>query len=167
MSLVGTLLLVGLSTLAAALPWGLPADACLVLPLLPYAVLHVATVTRDGAVPEWLAFVAGLALDLLTGGPLGYWALVYLAGYGATVLALPWARRGRGPALAVYGATLAWLAGVEAALSTLALGAAPDARSLIEAAGWAVVAYAALAVLVGGRGAAAGGKDVPPSWRGG
>ena len=51
-------------------------------------VIHVWTVRRPGAIPSWLAFAAGLVLDALAFGPLGYWALTFLTGqrlahYGA------------------------------------------------------------------------------------
>ncbi|RMF07385.1 MAG: hypothetical protein D6773_03575 [Alphaproteobacteria bacterium] len=32
-------------------------------------------------VPPWLVFLAGLATDILTAGPAGYWAMIYLLTY--------------------------------------------------------------------------------------
>jgi len=76
-----------LSVLAivAILPWGLPWEDRFVLPLLPIVAIYYWTLDRDAWLPEWLVFLAGLLLDVLTQGPLGYWALVYLATYVVAV----------------------------------------------------------------------------------
>lgn len=70
-----------LAVFVAALPWGLPAPIALVLPLLPYVAIHILVERRGAAIPDWLVFLAGLAMDVLGQGPLGYWALVYLVGF--------------------------------------------------------------------------------------
>lgn len=67
-----------LLALLAALPWGVGGDLRLVLPLLPTAVILAWSLRRRAAVPEVIAFLAGLVLDALSHGPLGYWALVNL-----------------------------------------------------------------------------------------
>lgn len=72
-------------TVVAILPWGLPVDDRFVLPLLPIVVIYYWTLERDAWLPEWAIFLAGLLLDVLTHGPLGYWALVYLAAYVVAV----------------------------------------------------------------------------------
>jgi len=84
MTLLRGIVPVGLTFLAvllAALPWGLPAEIAPALPLIPYVVIHAMIERRPSAVPDWLVFLAGLALDVLGQGPLGYWALVYLVGF--------------------------------------------------------------------------------------
>jgi rod shape-determining protein MreD len=73
--------------LAAALPWGLPAADRFVLPLLPVVAIYYWTLDRDAWLPEWAIFLAGLALDVLTQGPLGYWPLVYLFAYVVAIFA--------------------------------------------------------------------------------
>jgi len=50
------------------------------VPLLPYVVIHLASVRQPSAMPSWLAFLSGLSLDVATHGPLGYWALLFLVG---------------------------------------------------------------------------------------
>ncbi len=75
-----TLSIIGL-TFAAVLPWGLSSNYRFVLPLLPIVAIYYWTLDRDGWLPEWIVFFAGLMLDILTQGPLGYWALVYLVAY--------------------------------------------------------------------------------------
>jgi hypothetical protein len=48
--------------------------------LLPVVVIHLFAARVPAAMPSWLAFLAGLSMDLATQGPPGYWALIYLAG---------------------------------------------------------------------------------------
>lgn len=64
--------------LIAALPLGVPAEDRFFLPLLPVVAIHYWTLRHDAWLPEWVVFLAGLAVDILTHGPLGYWALIYL-----------------------------------------------------------------------------------------
>lgn len=74
-------LLIVLATLVCALPWGPPPEFRLVLPLLPYVVIHRCVERWGPATPDWLVFLAGFATDVAGQGPLGYWALIYLCGY--------------------------------------------------------------------------------------
>lgn len=73
-------LLVVLSVLVAVAPWGAWTGAGLVLQVLPYMVAHLFLVRGKGFVPSPVMFLAGLAMDVGTGGPLGFWALIYLFG---------------------------------------------------------------------------------------
>lgn len=73
-------------TFAAALPWGLAAEDRFVLPLLPVIAIYYWTLDPDAWLPDWAIFIAGLTLDVLTQGPLGYWALVYLCAYTVAML---------------------------------------------------------------------------------
>jgi rod shape-determining protein MreD len=72
---------VALLSLLAMLPWGLPSNSRFVLPLLPYIAIHYWTARDPERLPAWVVFACGLAVDVLTNGPLGYWSLIYLAGY--------------------------------------------------------------------------------------
>ncbi len=72
--------IVALTTLLAALPWGLTSDTRFLLPMLPYAAIHYWAVHRPALMPQWIAFSSGLATDVLTHGPLGFWSLVFLLG---------------------------------------------------------------------------------------
>jgi rod shape-determining protein MreD len=76
---------VSVLTIVAILPWGLPWEDRFVLPLLPIVAIYYWTRDSDAWLPEWIIFLAGLLLDVLTQGPLGYWALVYLATYVVAV----------------------------------------------------------------------------------
>ncbi|HET6390989.1 hypothetical protein [Hyphomicrobium sp.] len=95
---------VALLSLAAALPWGLAAEDRFVLPLLPVIAIYHWTLDPDAWLPDWAIFLAGLMLDVLTQGPLGYWALVYLCAYAVAMLV------SRRPAASALGrmATLAF-----------------------------------------------------------
>ena len=71
-------------TLTGALPWGLSAGGGSSMPpaslgaVLPIAVIHACGYWRPSITPAWIGFVAGLVTDTVTGGPLGYWPLLYL-----------------------------------------------------------------------------------------
>jgi rod shape-determining protein MreD len=69
---------VAVLTLIAALPLGIPAGDRFFLPLLPVIAIHYWTLRHDAWLPEWVVFLAGLTLDILTHGPVGYWAFIYL-----------------------------------------------------------------------------------------
>lgn len=89
---------VAVLTVVAALPWGLPSESRFFLPLLPFTAIHIWTLRSPGQIPEWLVFLAGLAIDVLSHGPLGFWSLMLLLGR-SLVLVLPppqdWAFYGR------------------------------------------------------------------------
>ncbi len=74
-----TLVLV-LVTLVATLPWGVGLVPRHVLPLLPFVVAYVFLTVTDWPVPSPTIFACGLLMDATGDGPLGYWALIYLAG---------------------------------------------------------------------------------------
>ena len=95
----------------AVFPWGLAADTRFILPLLPATAILVMNLRRPNAVPEWMAFGAGLVLDALSAEPLGFWALVHLAAYALAVVIAPY----RGTGIAAR-----WVAGL-AGVSGLAL----------------------------------------------
>lgn len=71
----------GVCLLAAVMPWGLPSEARFVLPMLPYVVVHYWSVDGRGWMPTPMVFAAGLLIDLVTRGPLGFWAAIYLIGH--------------------------------------------------------------------------------------
>jgi len=120
----------------AVAPLGLSAENRIlaVMPLL--ASVHYWALRYEGAVSEYGAFVAGLGVDVLGGGPLGLWALVGLSVYVIATLSRPlrgvtsigrWGLFG----LAVAGALL-----VFALLGAGVLGQSVDFAAL----GWALLA---------------------------
>ena len=70
-------------TVLCGLRWGLVAggdDAGqYVMPLLPVVLVLVIGLRAPNTLPSWLVFGCGLVMDLLLQGPLGFWALIYLA----------------------------------------------------------------------------------------
>ncbi len=92
--------------LIAALPWGLPPQDRFFLPMLPVIAVHFWSLRHPGLVPEWYVFVSGLVVDVLTHGPLGYWALVYLITHLVAVLSAPLADRGISVRIALLAAAL-------------------------------------------------------------
>ncbi len=74
---------VAVLALLAVLPWGLPADGRFVLPFLPVIAIFYWSLRQPERLPLWVPFVAGLIVDVLSNGPLGFWPLIYL---GSVVL---------------------------------------------------------------------------------
>lgn len=74
-------------TLLSLLPWGIAEGERFVLPLLPFACVYFWTRDHGWLLPPALIFVAALAIDVLTFGPLGYWPTVYLLGLAAATAA--------------------------------------------------------------------------------
>lgn len=83
------------AALLAALPLGIGSGDRFVLPQVVYLTIHFWTLRYPVVLPEWVTFAAGLMLDVLTGGPLGFWALVYLIGHAIARQQSAWADRGR------------------------------------------------------------------------
>jgi rod shape-determining protein MreD len=67
-----------LAVVIAAVPWMLPAAASFILPLLLIILVFVLTLRRRRELPSISVFAAGLLMDILTAGPLGYWAIIFL-----------------------------------------------------------------------------------------
>lgn len=101
-ALVPALLLV-LATLAAILPWRLPAEIAPLPLLLPVAVAVHWAARQPQWLAEWAVAAAGLTVDAMTQAPLGLWALTCLIGYAAGLV------QGR---LLPNGEAIARLAGV-------------------------------------------------------
>ena len=66
------------AVLAAAVPWGLPADATFILPLVVVMMVFCWRALPDIVLPPYLAMLLGLLADITSGGPLGFWALMCL-----------------------------------------------------------------------------------------
>ena len=62
----------------AAVPWALPESAIFILPLLLIILVFVLTVQQGHELPSLSVFAGGLIMDILTAGPLGYWAAIFL-----------------------------------------------------------------------------------------
>lgn len=66
------------AVVATAVPWGLPADATFVLPLVVVMMVFCWRAIPGTALHPAGAVGLGLLADLMSGGPLGYWALMCL-----------------------------------------------------------------------------------------
>ena len=105
--------------LIAALPWGLPPEDRFFLPLLPVVAIHYWSLRHGALIPEWVVFLAGLTLDILTHGPLGYWALIYLTAHMLAVVSAPYASHGHVARLALFVFALAIVTVVAWAVSSI------------------------------------------------
>ena len=74
------------AVIATAVPWGLPADATFALPLVVVLMVFCWRVIPGTALPPAAAVGLGLLTDLMSGGPLGYWALMCLV---ASTIGMP------------------------------------------------------------------------------
>lgn len=141
-------LILVIATLAAAMPWGPPVWLKPVMPLLPYAVAHFWTERRERAMPDWLVFLAGLETDVLGQGPLGYWALVFLAGYVMVRQASTEGRPWWIASIGFYALTAGALVPLQWLVSSLYYLQPADIAPLLTAAATSVGFYAALVLLV-------------------
>jgi len=67
-----------LAVVVAAVPWALPVAAGFVLPLQLNIFVFALSLQREYVLPTLSVFAAGLLMDVLTAGPLGYWAIIFL-----------------------------------------------------------------------------------------
>lgn len=124
----------------AALPWGLPTEDRFFLPLLPVVAIHYWALRRREALPEWSVFCAGLLLDVFTHGPLGYWALVYLAAFTFGVLGEAAGRKSQLLRLALFAVSLAVIAALAWAIASIYFFEFADWRPYARGAGLAALA---------------------------
>jgi rod shape-determining protein MreD len=135
-------------TLITALPWGLSSQHRFFLPHLVYAAIHYFALRHQRQLPEIVAFLSGLGLDVLTGGPLGYWPLVFLAGYAIAVLQAPWVDAGRGGRWGLMIIALLLLSIFEWALASLYYLELADWRPIALGAAGVGLVYPVLALLL-------------------
>ncbi len=138
-----------LATLLAVLPWGLSSDTRFLLPLLPFAVIHLWAVRQPALMPEWLVFLSGLATDVLTHGPLGFWSLVFLLGLVLAHVIRTNGAWGNGGRWLHFCATLVVLALAQWVIAAAYFMSAIDWRPFLAAAFVAALIYPLLGVLLG------------------
>ncbi len=66
------------------LPWGL-SSGVVIAPSFALMAVYYWGLYRPDLMPPIAVFLVGLFQDLMSGGPLGLWSLVYLAVYGVVV----------------------------------------------------------------------------------
>ncbi len=140
--------LVALATLLAVLPWGLPSTARFTMPLLAYALVHYWLVRRPSLLPEWLAFASGLAIDVLTNGPLGFWSLTFVAGVILATLCEPVLRLAIVGKWLHFAATLVLLAAMQWGLASLFFMRLLDWQPFAVGAAVAIAAYPVVMLLL-------------------
>ena len=75
-------LLLGVLSIAVALPWGLGDAGTVSLALSLSALLGAWALNARGSVPLVFVFLSGIIVDAATGSPLGYWAFLFLFATG-------------------------------------------------------------------------------------
>ena len=139
---------VAVLTLVAVLPWGLPPASRFYLPLLPLTAIHYWALRRPEFCPEWLAFASGLTVDVLSDGPLGFWALVYLACFALARIQANWGAVGPLGRWLAFLFALLFIAGLEWMLASLIFGQLADGRPFAIAGAAAGLGYPFLAALM-------------------
>lgn len=91
--------------------------------------------------PPWAVFLVGLIQDFATGGPIGFWALIYLAAYGFTLSQRVFFSGRSGPGVWIG---FAMVAGVTAVVAWV-LGSTGYARWMMP---WPIITQAAITILV-------------------
>ncbi len=66
------------AVIATAVPWGLPADASFALPLVVVMMVFCWRIMPDAVLPLSACMLLGLLTDVMSGGPLGFFALMAL-----------------------------------------------------------------------------------------
>lgn len=128
------------SVFAAAIPWGLPAAAAFILPFVTLSLVFVFSSAPTPTLPAWSVFAAGLATDLLTQGPLGFWASLFLLAHAVA-----------GAAAARQQGRLrlgAWLSFAAMAAAVAALGWAVASVYFMRLLDWQPLVLAAAAAIV-------------------
>jgi rod shape-determining protein MreD len=77
------------AVIATAVPWGLPGDATFILPLVTVMMVFCWRSFPGVSFAPALAMLLGLLTDIMSGGPLGFWALMMLAAATAGGYARP------------------------------------------------------------------------------
>lgn len=148
-----------LATFAACVPWRLPSDVALAPMMLPAAIAVHFAARRPYLLADWALALAGLAVDVSTQSPLGYWPLVYLTAYAFGFLAsgLVAPRPGSHVAIAISGIIMAGL--TAALLRDLYVWHAIGIRPFAGAAGAAALVFLGVAIITAGIRAGDGARD--------
>jgi len=132
-----------------AAPWPLPMADRLLLPLLPMGLIHFRALRPRAAMPVALAFAAGLMLDALAQGPLGFWALLYVLGWAGAVASRA-ALQPRGGLVVgwlTFALVLLALAALALALSSAVLGEVGSPWSFVRALRLPLAGYPVIAAI--------------------
>ena len=135
-------------TAIALMPWQSGSTALLAA-LLPVAGLHYWALRRPQLIPVIAVLFCGLAADIVSGGPLGFWVSLYAVAWLIGLMQRPWAGRGwkigRWALFAVAVLSVAILAYVLSTILQRPLGSAVD---VALAALWLILIYPGLALVL-------------------
>jgi rod shape-determining protein MreD len=144
------MLSVAVLTFLAVLPWGLPAELRFLPPLFPFMAIHYWALAPVLRLPDWAVFGSGLALDVLTYGPLGYWPLVFLVGYALTQPARKLAGAGAVARFLLFAAILTTVMAFAFLLCSLYFGQLAEFRPMLVATALAVGLYPVVTLFLAG-----------------
>lgn len=136
---------VAVLALLAVLPWGAADTTRFALALLPLAAIHYWCARRPLLMPAALVFTVGIAMDVATHGPLGFWSLLALVTAAAARLPL---QVGRGPLAryAVFAVTMILVASLAWAVASLYFLRGIEWHPMLLAAIAAIAAYPLVAL---------------------
>lgn len=124
----------------AALPWGLPPDWRFCLPQLPILATYFWMSRDDRSLSAFAVLAAGLLIDVTSGGPLGFWSLVYVTLHALTpaTMKIPGGSPGRAPHFAL---TFLMIIGFEWALASVYYWSVADLKPFAIAAACGLLLY--------------------------
>jgi rod shape-determining protein MreD len=124
------------AVLATAVPWGLPADATFVLPLVVVMMVFCWRALPGATLLPTVAMLLGLLTDVMSGGPLGFWALLSLIASGAGTRARPLGEGGE--------MSLLWLVWIVLAVGLTAFGWLLASLYFLRWVDWWPIAFSAV-----------------------
>jgi rod shape-determining protein MreD len=133
----------------AVLPWGGSDSVRFAIAMLPMMAIQYWATRRPQMMPISLVFAAGLLLDVLTHGPLGFWALLALAAsaLGRSDGALSSRSTALGRAVG-YAFAMFALAGLAWVIASVYFNRLVDWRPMVNGAAFTVLLYPLLALLM-------------------
>ncbi len=140
-------LIVIVTALFAVLPLGAGEAVRACLSFAPMTVIHYWSARRPHLLPVTFVFCVGLGIDVLTHGPVGFWALMGLA--SAAMAHLEIGLTGQSTATgraAVFAIAMFGLAGLSWGVASLYSGQTIDGQPMLLAALISISLYPAIAV---------------------
>jgi rod shape-determining protein MreD len=137
------------ASILAVLPFGAGEIVRTCVSFLPLIVVHYWSARRPRLLPVTVVFGCGLAIDVLTHGPIGFWALMMLA-VGA-LARLEEALTGQSTVTgraAVFSISMIAVAALSWGVASLYNGQAMDGRPMLMAALFAIACYPIAALLL-------------------
>jgi rod shape-determining protein MreD len=138
-----------IASIFAVLPFGVGDTVRTCVSFLPLVVTHYWSARRPNLLPVTVIFACGLAIDVLSHGPIGFWAFMMLA-VGA-LARLEETLTGQSTATgraAVFAIAMVVVAALSWAVASLYIGQAIDGQPMLLAALVAIGTYPIAAILL-------------------